>query len=117
MLPPFSVTVAVLPASSVALASTVYSPSVSGMVTSTLKLPSLSTTASSVCVFPALSVTTTDTVEPGAKSVEPEIVGVVSLPSVCGLIDRVGAVVSIFPPFSVTVVVLPASSVASTVTS
>ena len=117
MLPPFSVTVVVLPASSVALASTVYSPSVSGVCTSTLKSPFSSTMASIVCVLPALSVTAMVTVEPGGKSVEPEIVGVVSLPSVCGSKESAGAVVSMLPLLSTTVVVLPAASVASTETS
>ena len=57
------------------------------------------------------------TVEPGGKSVEPEIVGVVSLPSVCGSRESTGAVVSMVPLLSTAVVVLPAASVASTETS
>ena len=72
--------------------------------------------ASKVCVLPALSVTVNVTVLPGAKSVLPDMLGVSSLPVPCGFSVSTGAVVSILPPSSVTVVELPASSVAVTST-
>ena len=107
---------AVLPALSVALAVTVKSPSANAFGTSTLKLPLASTKALTVCVFPALSVTTSVTMLPSGRSVVPESVGVVS-PVLPGF-SRVsaGAVVSMVPPLSVTVVVLPSPSVALAVT-
>ena len=66
--------------------------------------------------MPALSVTVIDTVLPGAKSVVPEIVGVVSLPEARGSSDKLGAA-EFISPLMVSVVVLPAVSVAVAVTS
>ena len=66
--------------------------------------------AVTVCVLPALSVMVNVTVLPGAASVVPERVGVVSLSEAGALMVMVGAVVSISPVVSV-VAVLPASSV------
>ena len=64
----------------------------------------------SVCTLPALSVTVSVTVEPGAASVVPERVGVVSLSVPCASNEIAGAVVSISPVLA-SVAVLPAASV------
>ena len=52
------------------------------------------------------------TVAPAGRSVLPDIVGVVSLSEASVSNDTVGAVVSIMPVLSTTVVLLPASSLA-----
>ena len=75
---PVVVSLAVLPAASVTLASTVKSPSASASGTSTVKLPSFSTKAVSVCTLPALSVMVRITVEPVSAVVVPVITGVLS---------------------------------------
>ena len=78
--PPVAVIVVVLPASSVAVASTVNPPSASSAGTSALKVPSGCTVAVTVCASPFASVTVNVTDSPAGRSVVPEIVGVVSLP-------------------------------------
>ena len=102
--------VAVLPAASVTVASTEYSPSANSTGTSTEKVPSACTVVVSVCTLPALSVTVRVIVEPGAASVVPESVGVVSLFVPCASNEITGAVVSISPVLA-SVAVLPAASV------
>ena len=69
-----------------------------------------------VCVFPALSDTVSVTVLPGAKSVLPEMVGVVSLSDPNGSSDKVGAA-EFMSPLTVSVAALPAASAAVAVTS
>ena len=115
-LPLLSATVAELPASSVAETLTLYAPSAKSAGTSAVYVPSPCTVAVKVWVLPPLSVTLMLTVSPGARSVVPEIVGVASLVKPCASIVNTGSVVSMLPPFSVTVALLPAPSVAVAVT-
>ncbi len=72
--------------------------------------------ASNVWVFPALSVTLMDTVLPGAISVVPEMVGVVSFPVPSESKVRFGTAVLIIP-LVVSDAEFPAASVAVAVTS
>ncbi|CAM3869098.1 hypothetical protein PSMA108079_11735 [Pseudoalteromonas mariniglutinosa] len=108
--PPFSVSLAVLPAASVMLASTWNAPSASGVGTSTAQVPSASTVAVKVCTAPVASVTVRLTIPP-ISSLLPVMAGVVSLVAASGSISKLGACVSITPPFSVSLAVLPAASV------
>ena len=66
-------------------------------------------------MLPALSVITKETTLPSARSVLPEMVGVVSLPNPLGSKVRVGEVVSMVP-VALADALLPASSVAVAVT-
>ena len=110
--------VAVLPASSVTLALTVNSPSANSAGTSALYVPSACTMAVTVCVLPALSVMVNVTVLPGAASVVPDRVGVVSLSEPGALMVIVGAVASISPVVELSAVLpVGSSTVASTVNS
>ena len=72
--------VPVLPAASVAAASTVKLPSAISAGTSALNVPSGCTVAVTVCASPLASVIVNVTDSPAGRSVVPEIVGVVSLP-------------------------------------
>ena len=113
---PVSLADASLPASSCAVAVTVKSPSASACGTSTVKLPFASTSVLMVWALPALSTIVSDTTLPSAKSLVPDRVGVASLPEPIGSRARDGAVLSMLPPVSVVLAVLPFSSVAVAVT-
>ena len=107
---PLTVSVAVLPAASVAVAVTSKFPSAIGLGTSALKSPLPSTVAVNVCTVPTLSVTVIVTVLPVARSVLPLIVGVLSLPVPSGSRVIIGAVLSTLPPVSESEPWLPAAS-------
>ena len=113
---PESLTVVEFPASSCTVALTEKLPSASALGTSAVKLPSNCTTALKVCSAALLPVTIIETVDPGAASVLPVIVGVVSFVLSGALTKILGATVSTLP-VSFAVVSLPAPSVilASTV--
>ena len=97
----------ILPAASVAVAETT-TPSANGISGVTLQLPSPSaTTVKSGVPSPS---TSTFTVAPASA------VPVISVPLPASTVGAVGAVVSIMPPFSFAVAVLPAPSVAVAVT-
>ena len=113
---PIALADALLPASSVAVAVTVKSPSASAAGTSTVKLPFASTVAVTVCVLPALSVIDSVTLSPAAKSVVPEMVGVVSLFEPSASSEITGGTVSTIPLLSVTDALFPLLSVAVAVT-
>ena len=85
------------------------------MPTSILYEPSACTVAMRFWVLPALSVTAIDTVLPAGKSVVPDIVGVVSLSAPNASIVSDGAA-ELMVPLTLSLAVLPASSVAFAVT-
>ena len=97
----------VLPASSVAVAVTT-TPSASGVVGVTDQLPS----PSAITVKSGVSSPSTSTFTTAPASAVP----VISVPLPASTVGAAGAVVSITPPFSFAVAVLPAPSVALAVT-
>ena len=113
---PASLSVALLPASSVAVTETVKLPSAIAAGTSTENKPPAATIAEKTWVFPALSTTVSCTVEPSGKFEVPVMVGVASFTLSISSSVTTGDSVSI-TPVSVSDAVLPAPSitVASTV--
>ena len=79
-------------------------------------MPFVSTVAVTVCVLPVLSVIDSVTLSPAAKSVVPEIVGVVSLFEPSASSDIAGTTVSTTPLLSVTDALFPLLSVAVAIT-